>query len=125
MTLAEEIQAYMQAQDWESKITRGNAPPKPDACVTIYITTGLAPDNYAGAVNPSVQFVCRGSTHVEAETLAWRVFHLFNDKQMYHLINLYVLNSYAITSPLHIGRDEENRTLFSVNIRFKLEAPRA
>lgn len=121
MSVAEEIQEFMKNQAWPTKVTRGAMPPTPDTCVTVFINAGSQPDNDASLVNPNIQFLCRAPSDKEAEALAWRVFELFNDRTMYTLQTLYVVQSFALASPAYIGRDESGRALYTVNFRFKLK----
>ncbi len=123
--LADELATKLEASNLNAKITIGEAPPKPDRCVTVFHSPagGFAPDNDMGAANPVILFQCRDSGEVDTEELAWQVHSLFNDQQMYTLTEIYVVQSEATLAPIRVGRDDGNRTLFNVSIRFKVETP--
>jgi hypothetical protein len=101
----------------------GNEFPKAanDNCGVVRVDGGGTPDLYTvGLKNPSVQVIIRHRKAIDAETISQDVWNLFHAKEHYDVGNTKVYISMCDQSePLYIGKDENNRTIYSINLTCK------
>lgn len=88
----------------------------PDDCAYVRITGGYAPSEWTSRAQPSFQIVLRTKLASAAEPKANAIYANLHRKTEFMLGNTRVVKCLADQSaPLYLGKDENGRTLYSLN----------
>lgn len=89
---------------------------KYDNCSAVKLTGGFPPSQWTGKKQPSFQIRVRGSDIEECENRAYQIHEkLTNLKNVKIGENSIVIIRSMNSIPLHLGEDENNRTIYSMN----------
>lgn len=87
----------------------------PDNCCVVIL--GSSGGSNRNVVNLEFQFLVRNVDPEQAENLAHEIFNHFNNKSEYFIGNSRIVLSKGQNAiPLYTGKDENNRTIYSINI---------
>ena len=88
----------------------------PDDCAYTRITPGYAPSEWTSKAQPSIQIVLRTKLASAAESRANAIHAALHRKEEFNLGETRVVKCLADQSaPLYLGKDENGRTLYSLN----------
>lgn len=88
----------------------------PDDCAYTRITGGYTPSEWTSKKRPSFQVVLRTKAPSAAEPLANTIYADLNGKSEFMLGGVRVVKCVADQSaPLYLGKDDNGRTLYSLN----------
>lgn len=88
----------------------------PDDCGYVRLFGGFQPDKWIPKRQPTLQVVIRAKSALTAEQKAWAVFGAFHARTNYAIGAQKISSSFADTAaPLYLGRDDNERFLYSVN----------
>lgn len=100
----------------DKDIFKEYAPKNPDDCIIVYEYAGSAPAYGTTVSVRSIQVVSRGKKQVTAKEKAWQAYRSLHQESLF----LSIGNQRAIVqvrnTPIKIGTDEVNRTLFAFNV---------
>jgi hypothetical protein len=89
---------------------------KYDNCSVVKLTGGFPPDQWTGKTQPSFQIRVRGTDDLECEERAYRIHNaLLNLKNVKIGDSSVVIIRSMNSVPLHLGEDENGRTIYSMN----------
>lgn len=91
-------------------------------CGFVRVNGGLQPDIYIlGLKSPSIQVVIRHKQANKAEELARSIWDLFHGKEHYYIGSTKVyFSSCDQSEPVYLGTDNNDRTLYSINVTCKV-----
>lgn len=91
-------------------------------CGFVRIEGGAPPDKYIlGLKSPSIQIVVRHERGSEAERIANEVWKLFHGKEHFMIGDSKIyFTSCDQSEPIHMDKDKNGRTIYSVNVSCKL-----
>lgn len=100
-----------------STLFRGYLPESPDAAIAVLDTGGVAGDHYVPTKNPTFQVMIRSVDYDTGRAKLDAVITALDQKKMQTLVpnGTFFMSIYALTPGGHLGRDENDRDLFSVN----------
>lgn len=91
-------------------------------CGFVRFNDGEPPDLYiVGLYSPSIQIVIRQDSGQEADKVSTEIWKLFHAKEHFFIGDSKVFISMCDQStPVYVGRDNNDRTLYSVNVSMKV-----
>lgn len=94
-------------------------PESPDACVSVLDTGGLEPDKYLPTKEPTFQVFIRSTSYALGRAKLDLVRDALNKVSGEDLGvgGTFFLYIFAISEGGHLGRDDANRDLFSINFK--------
>lgn len=127
--LLDELAAYMQTNGIGTPGTdlfEGTLPDSPDAAVTLYEYGGLAPTHTIGGgaakfERPRVQVLARATTYSAARSKIEAVYKLLDQLAGVTLSSVRYLRVEAVSSPLFLERDANNRVKMVCNFQVHKE----
>jgi len=100
-------------------IYKAYLPDSPDDCVVIYNTGGFEPDIYLPTADPTFQIYVRSTDYTTGKDKVDAIVALLHrqaNKQFVTSGNYFYFLT-LMSEPVHIGRDENERDEFSINLR--------
>ncbi|MDC3413962.1 minor capsid protein [Terrihalobacillus insolitus] len=96
-------------------------PESANDCGVVRIEGGQNPDIYTvGLKSPSIQVLIRHKKGEEAERLANDIWSLFHAKSHYEIGSTFIyFSSCDQSEPVFVGKDKNDRTIYSVNVSCK------
>jgi hypothetical protein len=93
-----------------------------DNCGFVRVEGGSPPDKYIiGITSPSIQIVIRHKSGKEAERISHDVWNFFHGKEHFMIGDSKVkFASCDQSEPIYIGVDNNERTIYSVNVTCKV-----
>ena len=118
MSMMEDVADYLELAGVGTvgtNIFKGNMPDSPDQCITVYAYAGETPDLSIDIERPGLQVKSRALTAEDALDLAEHALahlHKATSQTINGVLYYYI---HALQSPIHLGRDEKGRYMYSVN----------
>lgn len=96
---------------------RNEFPSNPtDNCAVVVLTSGFAPSKWTHKKQPSFQVLIKSKKPPDAEAKAYEIFEHFHNKIEFTIGTTRIIHCSSDQSvPLFIGKDEEDRTIYSLN----------
>ncbi len=95
--------------------------PTAELTVTAYDTGGAATENWAGYQDPTIQIRVRAVSYVAGYSKAEQIRDALVTPHGFIFNDWYYSGFWLISDVAHIGRDDRNRELFTVNFRLMRE----
>lgn len=90
-----------------------------DDCVVVRLTGGAAPDDMLPISRPSIQVIVRAKNPSTAEININAIYAFLNRKEQFDIGTVRAVYCLALnSSPIYLGEDENERTLYSANFIF-------
>lgn len=91
-----------------------------DSCAVVKLTGGGSPDVIKGIKSPSFQILVRAVHPGEAEDKAVELFDFLDGNEFFDVGDVFVAYCRADqSSPVFIGKDENGRSIYSLNFTCK------
>lgn len=103
----------------------GIMPASPDNCVMIDQTGGVEAEREVPIEQPTIQVTVRNTAYPDGLDLIKTIYDLIHqakDNITLETGGVDTMTIFAMGEPAHIGQDESQRHLFSVNFVFKIRA---
>lgn len=121
MSVAFDVRAYLLSLGVSVPIYVGHEPVSPVECLTIYDTGGSIGESWAGYDDPTIQIRARAVAYDDAydnlravrDALILPTSFTFQD---WHYTGFWLISDIA-----HIGRDDKDRPIFTLNLRLMRE----
>lgn len=91
-----------------------------DECVTIIATGGLSPSKAINMRQPTIQILVESESTKKARETIEDIFSLLHQKYNLDMGTYNVAQVDSIQEPFYLGRDDNGRSLYSVNFLFLL-----
>lgn len=89
---------------------------EPSDCAVVKLTGGFPPSQWTGKTQPSFQIRVRGTDELECEERAYAIHNALLNLQNVRIGESSVVIIRSMNSvPLHLGEDENGRTIYSMN----------
>lgn len=92
-------------------------------CIMLDQTGGVEPDKYVPIEQPTVQIMVRNTSYNAGfykMTAIYHALHQLLDDAVLETGGVDVMTVFALQEPVHLGKDENDRHIFSVNFVFKI-----
>lgn len=87
-----------------------------DDCAYVRMTGGFRPSEWTSKMKPSIQIVLRAKSSKTADEKAYEIFGLLNGLTEVYFGSSRIVKCIADqSSPIYLGKDENGRTLYSLN----------
>lgn len=121
MSVAADVRAYLTSLDLGVPIFAGHEPVVPVECLTIYDTGGDIGESWAGYDDPTIQIRARAVAYEDAYSNLRAVRDaLILPHSFEHGAWLYT-GFWLISDIAHIGQDDKDRPIFTLNLRLMRE----
>lgn len=100
----------------------GEEPAEPNNCVTIYDTGGSDPFANIGLKSPTVQVRVRNTDYAAGYALQESIQNALITTETFELNNARYIGVWGQGDIIFIGRDENNRAIFTANYRIERQA---
>lgn len=124
--LIDDLATYLQTNSvgtLGSSLFIGNMPDGTDNCVMVDVTGGVAPSKDVPIMQPTVQCLVRNTSFETGLTKIKAVrdlLHRLNDGNTLKSGGVDVMSCFAMQEPTHLGKDTNERHIFTCNFIFKL-----
>lgn len=130
--LLDDLGVYLQAQSIGTVGTdlfKGILPESPDDCISIDQSGGVEPDRELPLEKPTIQVLVRNDDYATGLTKAKAIYDLLHRaghdngaEPVLKVGGVDVMDIFAMQEPFHLGKDENERDLFTLNFVFYLRS---